>query len=463
MIKRFLVSSFLVLAFAGYAMAELPESEVAKLNGPVYTVSGAEKAGSADGIIPAWTGGITKGADGWYYEGKLKVPFSKFDPSKSGLRPDPFVDDKVLYSVTAQNMAQYADKLSPGVQALLMKYPSDVRLDVYPTRRSIGYSPEVIEGTLKSARTARLEKDGRALVGAKNGFPFPFPKSGLEAVWNQLVRWSASTEYFHFRAHIVNAAGRLIMTDDGYGTMEYPYWDPKSTRTDMIYMVYENVLGPPNRVGEGQLILFPTDKTKGQPAWQYLPGQRRVKLAPEVSFDGPMNVVAGMGTYDQGSMNQGSPERYNWKLLGKKALIVPYNEYKLTYWTKAAELFGPRFMKPEALRFEVHRVWVIEGTLKPTERHIYKKRVLYVDEDSWVCVLTEQYDMKDKLWRLGFLNWVVNYDVMAPFAVNDTGLDLVSQGYYMMMHTAETGGIRYIPSRPPKEWAPSILSGRGIR
>ena len=463
MIKKILIAGVLVLALAGYAMAALTDAELGKLNGPVYTIVGSEKAGSADGVIPPYTGGITKGKDGWYYEGKLKVPFSKFDPKTSGLRPDPFADDKVLYTVTAQNMAQYADKLTPGLKALITKYPNEIRLNVYPTRRSVSYPEDVVEGTLKLAKVAKLENDGKTLTGGRHGFPFPFPKTGLELLWNQMVKWSGTTQYFHFKSHIVTGAGRVIMTDDGYGTMEYPFWDPKSAKPEMVYMVYENVIGPPNRVGEGQLIMFPLDKSIGQPAWQYLTGQRRVKLAPEVSFDGPMNVVAGMGTYDQGQMFQGSPERYDWKIIGKKEMIVPYNTYKLTYWTKIVDTFGPHFMKPENERFEVHRVWVLDGTLKPTAKHIYKRRTLYIDEDAYTTVLTEHYDNKDKIWRVGVLTWTFDYDVAAPFSVNDTGIDLVSQSYYMMMHVGETGGLRYIPARPEKDWSPAILSGRGVR
>ena len=107
MAKKLLIACILVFMLPGYVMAAVSQEEAAKLDGPVLTPVGAEKAGSADGLVPAWTGGITKGKDGWYYEGKLRVPFSKFDPKKMGHRPDPFADDKILFTVNAQNMAQY--------------------------------------------------------------------------------------------------------------------------------------------------------------------------------------------------------------------------------------------------------------------------------------------------------------------------------------------------------------------
>ena len=280
MARKLMIAWVLVLIMSSYAMAAVSPEEAAKLDGPVLTPVGAEKAGSPDGLVPAWTGGITKGKDGWYYEGKLRVPFSKFDPKKMGHRPDPFPDDKILFTVTAQNMSKYADKLSDGFKALLTKYPGDVKFNVYPSRRSATYSDRMVEMTKKCALNARLEKDGRHLVNAKEGIPFPLPQNGLEAIWNHLVLWGGTMQSFRYHAWLVNAAGRKIMTSDSYTWTESPYWDPKSTRKDLLVMILDNTVGPPNRSGEGIIVKHPTDRSKPQLAWQYIPGQRRVKLAP---------------------------------------------------------------------------------------------------------------------------------------------------------------------------------------
>ena len=454
----------MVLAFANFASAGLTQEEAAKLDGPVLTIIGAEKAGSKDGIIPPYTGGITKGADGWYYEGKLKVPSSKYDP-KSGLRPDPFADDKILYTITSQNMAQYADKLTDGLKALLTRYP-DVKLNVYPTRRSMSYSPYMQEMQKKYATTANLKKDGKWVADVRSAFPFPIPKNGLEAAWNHIVRWSGSVEQISPATWLVNANGQKINVSQSESDFfEFPYWDPKSNRFDMIYVVFDNVVGPANRVGEGLIGMAPTDKTwgGGQPVWQYLPGQRRVKLAPEVSFDGPCTTYAGAGVYDECYMYTGSPEKYDWKILGKRELVIPYNTYKAFYWTKSTDLLGQHFFNAEYLRNEVHRCWVIEGKLKPGLRHIYHRRILYLDEDSWVCHMADQFDAKDRMWRIKYLIGPFNYDIQAPATFCDTGIDLISGIYYLAAHVAEHGGVKYVPSRPEKQWAPAALMGRGIR
>lgn len=462
MIRKLLIACILMLAMSGYAMAGITAEEAAKLNGPDLTWAGAEKAGSADGLVPAWTGGITKGPDGWYYEGKLKVPFSKFDPKKSGLRPDPFADDKILFTVTAQNMAQYADKLSAGQKAVLAKYP-EVKFNVYPSRRSMGYSPDFQANAKKIAVSAKLLNDGNTLRDARMAFPFPIPKTGKEAMWNHKVRWSGSMEYYHYKAYIVTGAGRLINTSEGYGSGQYPYWIPGNTDNDRIMLLYDNNIGPPNRVGEGTMFYIIYDDTKPMPVWSYLPGQRRVKLAPQLAFDNPSTQVAGASTNDDTYIFTGSPRKYDWKLIGKKEMIVPYNQYKAMYWTKAGDFLKPRFINSDIARYEVHRVWVVEATVKPTERHIYKKRVFYLDEDSWQGLMTDIYDHNDKIWRFGW-SWVLfSYDVQAASSFLNFGLDFVTQIYFAQGIIAETGGVQYLPNKSDSEWSPAIMAGRGIR
>jgi hypothetical protein len=454
---------------SGYAIAAISEQETAQLGGPTLTPIGAEKAGTKDGMIPAWTGGITKGADGWYYDGKLKVPFSKFDPKKSGYRPDPFADDNILFTVSAQNMNQYKEKLTTGLQALMAKYPNEVKLNVYPSRRSMSYNDHLVETQKKVALTARLEKDGNSLVGCWGAFPFPIPKNGLEVIWNHTVNWSGTVEFYRYKGYLVTAAGRPVMTNRANAYYEYPFWDPNPSVADkdtesIIFKVLDDTIGPVNRVGEGTIGWHFTDKTKGGPAWIYLPGQRRVKLAPEVSFDGPNTNLAGQAVIDECYMFVGSPERYDWKLIGKKEMLVPYNNYKAQFWTKTLDLLGKKFLKPEPVRFEMHRVWVIEAKLKPGQRHIYHKRILYLDEDSWYTYMEDLYDAKGQLWRTKLLLNTFNYDVQAPSNKNDTGFDLIAGTYYVNTHPgSDEGGVWYLPQRGPNFWVPAILAGRGIR
>src|SRR6187397_3564061 len=87
---------------ASSAMAAVSASDAAKL-GAELTPLGGEKAGNADGSIPAWDGGLTSAAQA----------------GNPGFKPgqhyaDPYASDKPLYTVTAANMSQYANKLTEG-------------------------------------------------------------------------------------------------------------------------------------------------------------------------------------------------------------------------------------------------------------------------------------------------------------------------------------------------------------
>ena len=85
--------------------AELSAADLAKL-GTTLTPMGAEKAGNAAGTIPAWDGGITK------------VP-ADVNFKSGGLYPDPFPNDKPLFTIASGNMDKYKDNLSPGQMAMM--------------------------------------------------------------------------------------------------------------------------------------------------------------------------------------------------------------------------------------------------------------------------------------------------------------------------------------------------------
>lgn len=76
-------------------------------------------------------------------------------------------------------------------------------------------------------------------------------------------------------------------------------------------------------------------------------------------------------------------------------------------------------------------MWVVEGTLKPGMRHIYIRRTIYIDEDSWTGLMSDEYDNKDKLYRGMFSGFTFNYDTQAPFSLTYYGYDFVSGIYWV--------------------------------
>ena len=193
-----------------------------------------------------------------------------------------------------------------------------------------------------------------------------------------------------------------------------------------------NYEAPARRAGEILLVHEPgADYTegKGRSAWQYLVGQRRVRLAPAVSFDTPNPGVAGTTTYDDSFIYNGSPERFNWQLVGKKEMIIPASSYKFVFESKLEDALGPKFLKPEYIRWEKHRVWVVDSTLKEGQRHLYSRRTFYMDEDSWVAVAGEMYDGRGQLWRLQYLYGANLYDRKAGYGSAYGAYDLLQNIY----------------------------------
>lgn len=443
-----LLSAALSVACMGSALAAVSADE-AKLLGTTLTAVGAEKAANKDGSIPAYTGGLTTAPAG----------FKKGD----GVRPDPFAAEKPLFSIDAKNMDKHADKLTEGVKALMKKYPS-YRVDVYPTHRTAAFPKFVSDNTLGCAVTAKLGNKGLSMEGCHAGYPFPIPKDGYEAMWNHLVRFRGEAFNFKFSAYNVDASGKAALSTEGNLVQNFPYWDPAQKGTDQLFKLKVNYTAPARRAGEALMVHDPLDSVgKGRRAWQYLPGQRRVKLAPDVSFDTPNVGTAGATTYDDAYVFNGSMERFNFKLIGKKEMYVPYNSYKMAYASTAETLFKANHLNPDMVRWELHRVWLVEATLAEGKRHIYSKRNFYLDEDTWAAVASDQYDGRGQLYRSGFAYLAQSYDVPVPYMDLQGHYDLISGLYVINGYTAEKGGVKYGPALSEREWSADALAGSGVR
>ncbi|MCA0244054.1 MAG: DUF1329 domain-containing protein [Proteobacteria bacterium] len=435
-------------AVAVPAMAAVSADE-AKALGTTLTPIGAEKGANKDGSIPAWSGGLT-------------APPAGFKPG-DGIRPNPFAADKPRLVIDAKNMATYAAQLTDGSKALLQKYPS-FRIDVYPTQRSVAFPKWIYDNTAKNAVKAKTNNDGRSIEGAHAGFPFPMPKTGYEAMWNHLVRFNGQAYEAKYRNLTVDASGRVTLATEGVSVQEYPYWDPAKTSADTYWKIKLSYTGPARRAGEALMIIDPLDiGAKDRRAWTYLPGQRRTKVAPDLGHDTPNPGTAGASTFDDTFIFNGSMERFDFKLVGKKEMFVPYNDYAAVYGAKQDDLLKPNHLNPDLVRWELHRVWVVEATLREGKRHVYGKRVFYLDEDSWAALASDEYDARGQLWRTGFAYMAPSYDIPAPYTDMFGHYDLVSRVYSLTGFIAETGGIRQTKPLPEREWTADALAGAGVR
>ena len=452
------IASCVCLAFAQGALAAVSAEEAKKL-GTTLTEFGAEKAGNADGTIPAYTGGITtlpagykKGADQYV---------------------DPYKDEKPLYTIDSKNAAKYSAVLTEGAKAMLALYPT-YRLDVYPTHRSMAYPGWVLENSVKNATTAKLvgEVEGDSMAGAAPdglpfaGVPFPIPKTGYEVMWNHKLGYGPAVSHQATSAWLVDSSGSVTTLPTVSGVYLRPWYDRsgklRKETFDAVFGFSSTLTGPPSSAGIHFLNYYLANSAEGgQKVWFYTPGQRRVRAAPEFNYDIPIASYGGVLVWDEIFGFVGRMDRFDFKLAGKKEMIVPYNVFGVTNTMLSKDILGGKHLTPESVRWEKHRVWVVEATRKPSARHAYAKRIFYVDEDSWCIVASEAYDSGGKLWRAANILTFPTYDVGG---VNNTSWnfnDLIKGNYFVVDMGAKDPG-NFMRSYTSGEGVPMKLTPQAV-
>ncbi|MFA7270058.1 MAG: DUF1329 domain-containing protein [Sterolibacterium sp.] len=437
------------LSFAGGAGAA-PSAEELKQLGSSLTLWGAEKAGNKEGTIPEYTGGV---ANPPKYNYNTGVPL------------DPYADDKVSFYIDAKNMDKYLDKLTPSIQTMMKKYPT-FRIAVYPTHRSASYPQSVLDDTLKNATMNRcsIKQEGNELdvsKGCRGGFPFPIPKNGYEALWNHNASYTGVGRIQRATGFYVKPSGEYIAVNDLVTYIDSGLYDTNNKVPYRHYLIRSEYYGPTRVTGTVNLYYDTLDNTRK--SWGYAPSTRRTRLAPDFAADAPISTAGGALYYDMSNMFSGSMDRFDFKLVGKKEMYIPYNDYKRKLGPAAAKgctpsdgLFMIGHLNPECMRFELHRVWVIEGTLKSGKRHVLGKRVLHLDEDSWYAGIGDTYDAKGKIFHSQWYALSPDYVKQAPVS-NSYNLthDLNSGNYYYPIVLKAWA----VDKTPPDSWfSPDTLS-----
>ena len=437
---------------ASSVMAAVSADEAAKL-GTTLTPLGAEMAGNADGTIPAWTGGLPKNA------GTVDA---------RGFLQDPFASEKPLFVITAENVEQYKDKLTPGQLAMFKRYPQSYRMPVYPTHRSASVPDSVIEATKRNATNTVMVQNGNGLANFDTANPFPIPQNGLEVIWNHITRYrGGSAKRFVTQATPqANGSYSLVYFVDEFAFRGALADVDKSKESNVLFYFKQRVTAPSRLAGNVLLIHETLDQVK-EPrlAWLYNAGQRRVRRAPQVSYDGPGTAADGLRTTDNFDMYNGAPDRYEWKLNGKKEIYIPYNTYKLdSPDLKYADVVKAGHINQDLSRYELHRVWHVTATLKQGERHIYAKRDFFIDEDTWQASAIDHYDGRGTLWRVAEAHNQYYYNHQVPWYTVETLYDLLS-GRYLALGMKNEEKQAYEFGFPAKEsdYTPAALRQAGVR
>lgn len=447
---RHLLAGSAVLALAFSASAAISPADAARL-GQDLTPLGGEKAGNAAGTIPAWDGGIATPPAGY---------------SVGMHHPDPFAGDQVQFTISGANADQYADRLSAGHLALLKAYPT-YKMPVYTTHRSASNPPRIYDATKKFATTATLTEGGNGISGTINGIPFPIPQSGIEVIWNHLTRFRgvAANRLISQAAPQRNGSYTLVDFDEEY-LFNYAREDVSEASLDNVLIYFKQTVTAPARLAGSILLVHETmDQVREKRrAWVYNAGQRRVRLAPSIEYDNPGTASDGMRTSDQLDMFNGAPDRYEWTLVGKKEMFVPYNSYKLHGDSlKYSDILKPLHINQDLTRYELHRVWIVDAKLKPGTSHIYSRRTFYIDEDSWQVLAVDQYDGRGQLWRVSEAHCINYYDVQTFWSTLEVHTDLIAGRYLVMGLDNQSRMYNFGLKRSPQDYTPARLRQEGVR
>ena len=406
----------LLAACACQVQAKVDATQAARL-GQDLTPLGAERAGNATGSIPTWTGGVQPPAG--YTRGMH--------------HPDPFAADPVLYKVDHSNVAQYAALLPEGQRALLERYP-DYYLRVFPSRRSASAPQRIYDATRENAITAELIANGNGIKGAYAGIPFPMPQDGMEVIWNHVLHYKGDqTHMVNNQAVVINGRASFIKRDRH---VFYVYnregMAEQALDNTLLYYKYR-VTAPAKLSGTSLVVQDPMDQVLSiRKAWRYSPSDRRVRRLPSLAYDSLQPDTSGLATADVVDSFNGAPDRYEWTLVGKREMLMPYNSYAVhQQGIPYNEIVGPRTLNPQLLRYELHRVWIVEANLRKGFDHPYDKRRFYIDEDSWQILAVDLFDEDNELIGLQESHPISYYEVPMFASTLETLYHLKDGNYFV--------------------------------
>lgn len=378
------------------------------------------------------------------------------------LLPNPGVADAPLFSIDRDRAAAHAEVLAPGHRALLDALPEGFRIDVHATTE--------VAAEVASGNPARLDADGR-ISAIGSGLPFPViepgdPDGGLKAIWNHRLRLRGSgRERATWQASI--AADGSVRRVDVRQRLRLPA-DPQGE--DRVAQHALAIVAPARLAGSLKLL----DEPLAGPmqGWQRSPGPwlPSLRATTDAGADTPLIGSDGLFVEDQRDGFAGSPDRWRWKLVARRRLVMPWNAQALQVGDAGdvATLLRPHHPDPARLRHELRDVWVVDADLKPGESSPWPSRRYYLDAATWQVLLVELQGPDGRLARLHEVHVRVIGTHWVP--VVDVVHDLPGRRWFIA--GIETGDGGTVPGDWPAEafalgpvrrWAKSVgdrASGR---
>jgi len=452
--RLLLTASAVAVAFAATsAWAKVPADQAARL-GKDLTPMGGEMAGTSDGSVPAWTGGLTAPPAGIKFDAKTQNP------------PNPFAGDQPKFTVNAGNMGQYADKLLEGYKQLMKLYPT-YKMNVYQSRRTCSLPEYVYSAIKNNATVGDLTSDGDGVTGAIMGVPFPIASNGMEIVWNKKLGFRNFKVTRQFAAAPVQRNGSfslITVQDEAILRWSYPSKKRAEDLNNVSILYIANTIAPARLAGNVILVQESLNAAVDpRKAWSYNPGTRRVRRAPDISYDNPGTNTDAMSTSDAFDGFNGAMDRYNWTVKGRSVKFISYNDYDAIN-TKYADFVKPSHLNQDRVRYEPHRVWTVEADLKPGSRHVYARRVMHLDEDAQIVDAAENYDGRGQLWRFQEVQLANYYHVPTCGGASEIVYDLLDGRYLALSMRNEEPPVNYFADElQESRYTPEAIRTLGVR
>ncbi len=337
----------------------------------------------------------------------------------------------MLFTIDASNLAEHADKLTDGQRALIEAYEG-YSMPVYTSRRSCAYPEEVYERAKANVGVASVN-DECDLTGGAGSPLFPLPKTGCELIQNAKIGvYNGIHGFDRMEVTIVpTRSGSFVPTRRRQALwlrINQPAYPDFASYEGIVTKSISHTVGPPKSAGEITLVHALAEGHLK--AWTYNPGQRRVRRAPNFEYDNPTPGWQGLVTVDQVNGFVGAADRFDWKILGKREIYIPYNNHR--FFDKGlayTDIIQPRYTRRDLMRYELHRVWVLEANVREGKRHVNPRRVYYIDEDSWLIVASDHYDARGELWRVTEHVPQLIYELPSCIGTTSVYYDLVAGRY----------------------------------
>lgn len=461
--NRFNINAFFasLICIGAIALSSMASSgvpvEVADRLGNDLTPMGSQKSGNKAGTIPEWTGG-------------LQSPPANVTYKLGDRHPNPFADDKILFTITAQNKAQYEKNLTETTKAMLAAYPDTYKMHVYPGRRSCAQPAAIYESIKNNALTSAETPDGAGLSGAIHGTAFPIPSTAQQFIWNHKLKFRNFKVTRQFVAALPTRSGdfnEYVVQDEVMQDYSNPAKKDVSELNNISLRYIANTIAPARAAGNVVMVHETIDQSQSpRKAWVYSPGTRRVRRAPDIAYDNPGTNTDGLQTVDSFDGYNGATDRYDWTYVGRQEAYLPANNYDLAlreHQYKDIFLAGGH-INQDFVRYELQRSEMIEANLRAEFRHLYPKRKFWIETDAWQVSNTSQYDARGALWRAQEEYGYTYFEVPVCGSGASISYDLNAGRYLVLGFTNQEPQINFFADELKEDrYTPDAIRRLGVR